>query len=59
MLPDPEDAPPSGPEPGGLTAVALPVLRQFRQPVVLVGLRKRRVFRAAVPEAPIDEHRDL
>src|ERR1700689_309219 len=40
-------------------AVALDVPGQLGRPVPLVALRLGAVLRAGVPEAPVDEHRDL
>lgn len=39
--------------------IALPILTDFRSPVLLVGPGHRVVLRAPVPEATVDEDRDL
>lgn len=58
MLPDPNHSPSGVPKACGLTSVAVLVLREFGQPVVLVGLRVGRMLRTPMPEAAIDKYGD-
>jgi hypothetical protein len=59
VLPEPQDRPSRLPEHFRHLGITLRVARQLGQPVVGVRLRLRRVDRAAVPEAPVDEHSHL
>src|SRR3954449_12536487 len=59
VLPDPHDRPALGREARVRVAVARDVSLDLRPPEVRVVARPRTVLGAAVPEAAVDEHRDL
>lgn len=59
VLPDTDDAPSFAAQGFADDSVALHVAPKLRCPVPLVRRRLPAVFGAHVPEAPVDEHRDL
>lgn len=59
VLPDPDDGPAGTPKFFRDAPIALDVAGQLRPPVVGVGLGSASMLRTGVPEAPVDENRDL
>src|SRR5579872_7158004 len=59
VLPEPDDLPASLSERHVCPAIPFDVAAQLRRPVPLVRGRLPAVLGAAVPEAAVDEHRDL
>lgn len=58
MLPESQHHPTGVIQSRSRLSVTALVALQLRQPIVRIRLRHHEVFRASVPEAPIDEHRD-
>src|ERR1700691_4442196 len=58
VLPEPDHGPARRAERGVGGPVALHIAAQLRFPVPGIGRWLAAVLRAAVPEAPVDEHRD-
>ena len=56
MLPQPDDGPTCGAEGAFDNVVALSVAAKFGEPVCAVAARLAAVFRAAVPEAAVNEY---
>lgn len=59
MLPGPDYFPTGFAQALRLPGITFLVLGEFRQPVVLVGLREGRVLGTTMPETAIHEYRDL